>query len=80
MPNAWFVNQPTSQVASYFARGAYQQIWIFVAGPSATVAPGNSVMSYKFRFTRAPACRGELRIFPYTLQGASVYQMVPDAP
>jgi hypothetical protein len=40
MPNSWYVNQPTSQVASYFARGAYQQTWIFVAGPSATVAPG----------------------------------------
>jgi hypothetical protein len=81
MPNSWYVSQPTSQVASYYARGAYQQTWSFVAGPSATVAPGSSVMSYKFRFTRAPACRGELRISPETLQGgASVYQMIPDAP
>jgi hypothetical protein len=81
MPNSWYVNQPTSQVASYFARGAYQLTWTFVAGPSATVAPGSSVRSYKFRFTRAPACRGELTIYPETLYGgASYYQMIPDAP
>jgi hypothetical protein len=81
MPNSWYVNQPTLQVASYFARGAYQLTWTFNAGPSATVAPGSSVMSYKFRFSRAPACRGELTIYPETLYGgASYYQMIPDAP
>lgn len=81
MQNAWYIDQPTSQVASYFARGAYQQTWTFGAGTSATVSPGSSVMSYKFRFARAPACRGELRIFPETLLGGtSVYQAIPDAP
>jgi hypothetical protein len=81
MPNAWYVNRPTSDVASFFARGAYQQAWSFVAGSSATVAPNSSVMSYTFRFTKAPTCRGALKISPETLRGgASVYQMIPDAP
>ena len=61
--------------------GAYQRTWALVAGASATVAPSSSVVSYTFRFSRAPACRGVLRIFPETLQGGTnVYRMIPDAP
>lgn len=80
MPNAWFVNQLPSQVASYYARGAYQRVWTFVAAPNATVPPGNPGPVYKFRFTRAPACRGELTVSPYTRDAATVYQALPDAP
>lgn len=80
MQNAWFVNQLPSQVASYYARGAYQRVWTFVAGPNATVTPGNPAPVYTFRFTRAPACRGELTVSPYSRAGATVYQALPDAP
>lgn len=80
MQNAWLVDQPPSQVASYYARGAYQRVWTFVAGPNATVAPGNPAPVYKFRFTRAPACRGELTVSPYSREWATVYQALPDAP
>lgn len=78
--NAWYVDQPPSQVASYFARGASQHAWAFVPGGNATPAPGMYPIAYHFRFMRGPACQGELTVSPYSRDRATVYQTIPDAP
>jgi hypothetical protein len=68
---AWWVDQNPTRVASYFDRGAYQTTWTFVAVPS--------VGQWFFRFTRAPACRGLLRVIGGENNGTH-YEVNTDAP
>lgn len=68
---AWVVDQPANIVASYFQRGAYQTNWKF----SVTQQAYNF---WLFHFTRAPACRGTLRIT--NTNGGTYYQASTDPP
>lgn len=68
---AWDVDQRQTQVASYFERGAYQTSWTFVLE--------SSVGYWFFRFTRAPACRGRLRVMGGDKNGTH-YEVKTDAP
>lgn len=65
---AWSLDERVVTVFSYFERGAYQRTWTFVSD-------GFGLL----RFTRAPACRGVLRVMGGAKNGTD-YEVHTDAP